>query len=38
MEASALKSEYGLLLKLKRGPFEQLDAESCNSQCIGTGT
>jgi len=26
----------GLILKSKKGPFEQLDGESCNSQCIGT--
>jgi len=35
-EASALKNEYGLILKLKKDPFEQLDVESCNTQCIGT--
>jgi len=31
-----MKNEYGLILKSKKGPFEQLDVESCNSQCIGT--
>jgi len=30
-EASALKNEYGLILKLKKGPFELLDFEICNS-------
>jgi len=25
-----------LILKSKKGPFEQLDIESCNSQCIGS--
>jgi len=35
-EASALKHEYGLILKSKKAPFGQLDVESCNSQCIET--
>jgi len=29
-------NKNGLILKSKKGPFEHLDVESCNSQCIET--